>query len=92
MNPLHIDANFSAIAGYKIPILHGLCSLGYSVRAVLKHYANNDASLFKAVKTRFTKPVIPGQTLRVDMWQNGNRIHFRTTAVETNTEVLSGMC
>jgi len=41
------------------------------------------------VKTRFTKPVIPGQTLQVDMWQNGNRIHFTAKTLETGNNVLS---
>uniref|UniRef100_A0A1B0D2H8 Uncharacterized protein n=1 Tax=Phlebotomus papatasi TaxID=29031 RepID=A0A1B0D2H8_PHLPP len=89
-NPLHIDPNFSIIAGYKTPILHGLCTLGFSLRAVLKAYAGNDSTLFKAIKVRFVKPVIPGQTLKVDMWSNGNRIQFKTSVVETGQDVLTG--
>lgn len=92
LNPLHIDSNMSELAGFKTPILHGLCSMGFSVRAVLEHYADNDIKLFKAVKVRFSNPVIPGQTLKVDMWRNGNekRIYFRTVVVETGKEVISG--
>lgn len=91
LNPMHIDPSFSAIAGYKTPILHGLCTMGISVKAVLKRYGNDDSSLFKAAKVRFSKPVLPGQTLRIDMWKEANnRVCFRTVVVETNTEVLSG--
>ncbi|KAL2715351.1 peroxisomal multifunctional enzyme type 2 [Vespula squamosa] len=90
LNPLHIDSNIAMMAGYKRPILHGLCSLGFSTRHVLSTYANGDPSLFKAIKVRFAKPVLPGETLRTDMWQNGNRIHFQTTIVETNTAVITG--
>lgn len=60
------------------------------MRAVLKMYANNDAARFKAIKARFAKPVIPGQTLKVEMWKNENRIHFRTSVVETGAAVILG--
>lgn len=63
---------------------------GFSARAVLQTYAGNDASLFKAIKVRFTKPVIPGQSLRIDMWQDGQRIYFKTSVVETGQEVITG--
>lgn len=89
-NPLHMDANVAAMAGFKRPILHGLCSLGFSTRHVLQTYAAGDPYLFKAIKVRFAKPVLPGQTLRTDMWRNGNRIHFQTSLVETNIPVITG--
>lgn len=64
--------------------------LGFSARAVIEKFAGNDPKQFKAIKARFNKPVIPGQTLRIDMWRNGNRIHYQTVVVETNTVVISG--
>lgn len=60
------------------------------MRAVLSTYANNNASLFKAVKARFTKPAVPGQTLKVSLWREGQRIYFKTTIAETGVDIITG--
>ncbi|XP_031351682.1 peroxisomal multifunctional enzyme type 2-like [Photinus pyralis] len=89
-NPIHIDPNFSTLVGYDKPILHGLCTLGISVRLIMGAFASNDPELFRAVKARFAGVVEPSQTLIVHMWRSGNRVHFETVVVENDTAAIIG--
>ena len=89
LNPLHIDPSVAKGAGFKAPILHGLCSLGMAGHAVLRTYCDYDVTRFKSLKLRFSSPVYPGETIRTEMWKDGNNISFRARVVERDQVVLN---
>lgn len=37
-NPLHVDPDMSAMGGFDIPILHGLCTYGFTARSLLENF------------------------------------------------------
>jgi multifunctional beta-oxidation protein len=84
-NPLHIDPEFSKVGGFKVPILHGLCFFGISGKHVLQKFGT-----FKNIKVRFAGTVLPGQTLRTEMWKEGNKVIFQTKVVETGKLCIAG--
>jgi acyl dehydratase len=88
-NPVHADPDVARAAGFERPILHGLCSFGVSGHALLKTLCGWDAARLKEIGCRFSSPVYPGETLRIEMWQRGEAVQFRTRAVERNVVVLS---
>ncbi|KAI5061185.1 hypothetical protein GOP47_0023690 [Adiantum capillus-veneris] len=92
-NPLHSDPEVAKFAGFPRPILHGLCTLGFAVRAVIKHFCNGDPDLVQSIQGRFMLHVFPGETLVTTMWREGNmgRINFLCNVKERSRPVLSGV-
>ena len=79
-NPLHSDPWLAARAGFDRPILHGLCTYGFTGRALLHAACGSDPTRFHSMRARFTAPVLPGQALDVHIWDEGDAYLFRTTA------------
>jgi acyl dehydratase len=88
-NPLHADPKVAAAAGFPRPILHGLCTFGVAGRAVLRTCCGNDPARLKTMQLRFSAPVFPGETIRTEIWQDGNTLSFRARVAERDLVVLS---
>jgi acyl dehydratase len=88
LNPIHADPAAAAKAGFPRTILHGLCSMGLATRALISSVAENDPARLRAVSVRFSKPVFPGETLRVEIFGTGPSYRFRAIATERNIVVL----
>ncbi|KAF7074074.1 hypothetical protein CFC21_078987 [Triticum aestivum] len=89
-NPLHSDPMVAQVAGFTRPILHGLCTLGFAARAVIKSFCNGDPAAVRNIFGRFLLHVYPGETLVTEMWVDGQRVQYQTKAKERDRAVLSG--
>jgi len=86
-NPLHTDPSFAAMGGFDTPILHGLCTYGFTGRALLHGLCGGDAAKFHHIEGRFASPVFPGEALTIRMWSTGdNEAVFTTSAGEGDAE------
>ena len=90
-NPLHTDPSFAAIGGFDRPILHGLCSYGFTGRALLGALCNNDVTKFKHIEGRFSSPVMPGDALTVRMWNIDAGETVFTTSVGDRVVIDQGL-
>jgi len=79
-NPLHVDPKFAARGGFDRPILHGLCTYGVTGRALLHALCGSDPARFRSMSGRFSRPVWPGESLTISVWQqDGDTALFQTT-------------
>lgn len=80
-NPLHVDPEFAARAGFPRPILHGLCTYGVVCRTVVDALLDGDVARVTGYATRFAGVVYPGETLRTRVWVEGPDRYVLTTSV-----------
>jgi acyl dehydratase len=90
-NPLHSDPAFAAMGGFDRPILHGLCTYGFTGRALLHTFCGSDPARFHHIEGRFTSPVRPGEALTVNMWETGDGEAVFTTAAGDRPVIDQGL-
>jgi acyl dehydratase len=90
-NPLHTDPGFAAMGGFDRPILHGLCTFGFTGRALLHHLCDSDPTKFHHIEARFAAPVYPGEELTVRMWKTESGEAVFTTSVDDRVVIDQGL-
>lgn len=90
-NPLHTDPAFAALGGFDRPILHGLCTYGFTGRALLGALADNDVTRFHHIEGRFSSPVMPGDALTVRIWRTDHGVAVFTTSVGDRVVIDQGL-
>ncbi|CAG8473564.1 7954_t:CDS:2 [Ambispora leptoticha] len=93
-NTLHADPTVGQSIGFNGAILHGIATMSFAVRSILKHFAENDPTRFKSVTGRFSNPVYPGETLETRIWKikedkSTILVVFETVLKERNKVAIS---
>jgi acyl dehydratase len=92
-NPLHSDPSFATAAGFERPILHGLCTYGFTGRALLHTLCDGDPARFRSMEARFSSSVYPGDDLTIAMWRTGDgEAIFQTRRTGDQVVIDGGLC
>lgn len=88
LNPLHADPEFAAKAGFQKPILHGLATFGMAAWAAMVAYGDANPDALESIHARFSAPVMPGETVRFELWRNGQEVSIRAWGMDSGQKVL----
>jgi len=88
---LHSDPSFAAMGGFDRPILHGLCTYGFTGRALLYVLCGGESANFEHIEGRFKSPVIPGEALTIMAWVVGDGEAVFTTSVDDRVVIDQGL-
>lgn len=83
--PIHLDAEFATKVGLPGIIIHGLCTMAFTSWAAISGVADGDPSRLRRLAVRFSRPVLPGQTIVSTFWDAGTNGANRVFGYETRT-------
>ena len=87
-HPLHVDPEYTKLAVFSRPILHGLCTFGFAGRGIIQSLCESDPTRFKSFGARFMGPVFPGDTLITEGWQVDKSTYIIRTKTQDGRVVL----
>lgn len=88
LNPIHSSPEVAKLAGFPRPILHGLCTFGHAARAAIQGVCGGDASRVTSIEGRFSKPVLPGDTISTELWSIAPGEAYFVTSVKERAEAV----
>lgn len=87
-NPIHSNPDVARDAGFDRPILHGMCTMGIACRVLLAEFCDLRPERLQSIFVRFSQPVVPGETIRLEFFKEPDEIRFRAWSIERNVLVL----
>ncbi len=84
--PIHLDEEFARNVGLPGIIIHGLCTMAFTSWAAILTVAGADPSKVQRLAVRFSKPVLPGETITTTFYKVGAGDAITTFAFETTNQ------
>jgi len=91
MNPLHSDPQTAKRAGFDRPILHGLATVGMVGHVLAQQALADGEGEFRAIRGRLAAPVVPGETLNLQMWRTDEGVLFRLVKGDGREAISRGI-
>ena len=88
-NPLHVDPEVAKKAGFRAPIILGLCSYGIVCKAVVDGALDGEVSQVGRYQARFHGVAYPGETYLTSYCREGNTILIEAKSKESGTVIIS---
>ncbi len=93
-NPIHTDASIAKMAGLPGIIVHGLCTMAFTSKVAIDKLCSGDPTRLKRLRVRFSRPVLPGQTITTKIWPDPETPNRQIFTFETynpnNQPVIKG--
>ena len=88
---IHLDDEFARSVGLPGRIVHGLCTMAFTGRAVLEAAGVEDPARIERLAVRFSAPLFPGDTLTTRIWNLGDGTYgFEAESGQGATVVKDG--
>ena len=89
---IHTDEDFAKAMGLPGIIIHGLCTMAFTSRAVIEHACPDDPTRLKRLAVRFSKPCLPGQAITTRIWKAGEgAVAYETTSDTGDVVIKDGL-
>jgi acyl dehydratase len=88
---IHLDDVFARSVGLPGRIVHGLCTMAFTGRALLEAAGVDDPARIARLAVRFSAPLFPGDTLTTRIWDLGDGVYgFEAVSGQGATVVKDG--
>lgn len=90
-NPIHLDDEVARRGGLPGVILHGLCTMAFAGRDLVRTICAGDPGRLEAISVRFARPVLPGDRLLLSVWDDGSgQVRFSTSDAAGRAVITNG--